>query len=600
VSAITDLPFGFAITITGDTMLRTGVAATVSLAVANNTESSIPLATGADASAFELYMPTPDLFTADQLRAIKVSAAGWAAGPLADDMSITLTPTQAGTWASGQTITFTLTNVTSGAPPGNGNVMMVPVNLGDQAPPGLADGLTVADPPKPGNLQLTDVLQVTLDSQGTVLRSPSSTDPLNNTLYLTLKNIGATPLAAGGQRFGNPRVLVSFVYGNTSGALAPTTYDTNVGPQYGSAWKITAGIQSAQLPWTATQPTYVSQDQTPQWTLTPSPSNMTLLGAAGTAQANVTFTFSDIVTFAPAGHTQMLVLCTGFAKDATTSYDPHLFVLDIAKVDAPPTRGLLSFFGTDPVIPVSDPKSQISIPLRWSMFDVASVQLLSTSALAPAQTKKYALPPKPVDYDSSTVVLPAPSSSQAVFFTLQAFDAGGGYLNSQQFTAYAQVSYVTDTSGHVYPIALFGSTYWMMANYQLATPGSYDYGDLPENQATYGRLYDSTVLSQPPTGWQVPTVADWNALFAVFGNASQAYAALIAGGRSGFNAQLGGQRDPNGSPLYQYQYQYGFYWAADGMSVQFVGGSGGSGSASAGVAVPDSQVAMSVRFIRHA
>jgi uncharacterized protein (TIGR02145 family) len=599
VSSITDLPFGFAITITGDTMLRTGVAATVSLAVANNTESAIPLATGADGSAFTLYLPTPDLFTPDQLRAVKISAAGWTAGPLADDMSIPINCTQAGTWASGQTITFTLTDVTSTAPPGNGNVMMLPVNLGDDAPPGLSDSLTVADPPKPGNLQLTDVLQVTLDSQGTVLRSPSSTDPLNNTLYLTLKNIGATPLAAGGQRFGNPQVLVSFVYGNTSGALAPTTYDRNVGPQYGSAWKIISGISSAQLPWTATDPTYVSQDQTPQWTLKPAPSNMTLLGAAGTAQANVTFTFSDVVTYAPAGHTQMLVLCTGFAKDATTLYDPHLFVLDIVKVDAPPTRGLLSFFGPNPVIPVSDPTSQITIPLRWSMFDVASVQLLSTSALAPAQTKKYALPPKPVDYDSSTVVLPAPSSSQAVFFTLQAFDAGGGYLNSQQFTAYAQVSYVTDTSGHVYPIALFGSTYWMMTNYQLATPGSYDYGDLPANEATYGRLYDSTVLSQPPTGWQVPTVADWNALFGVFGNAKQAYAALITGGRSGFKAQLGGQRtfQPDGTPLYQLQYQYGFYWAADGMSVQF---SGGSGSASAGIPVPDSRTGLSVRFIRHA
>ena len=82
------------------------------------------------------------------------------------------------------------------------------------------------------------MLQVTLDSQGSVLRSPSSADPLNNTLYLTLKNTGATSLAAGGQQFGNPRVLVSFVYGNTSGALAPTTYDPAIGAQFGSAWKI--------------------------------------------------------------------------------------------------------------------------------------------------------------------------------------------------------------------------------------------------------------------------------------------------------------------------------------------------------------------------
>jgi uncharacterized protein (TIGR02145 family) len=600
VSSITDLPFGLAVTIGGgDSVLRTGIAATVSIAVANNTGAAIALATGPDASAFAVYLPSPDLFTAAQLGAITVSADGWAAAPLAADLSINITRTQAGTWANGQIITFTLANVTSSGPPGSGTVMLLPANLGDNAPPGISDSLTVADPPKPGNLQLTDVLQVTLDSQGSVLRSPSSADPLINTLYLTLKNTGAAPLAAGGQRFGNPRVLVSFVYGNTSGALAPTTYDPAIGAQYGSAWKIAAGISSAQLPWTASDPHYVSQDNAPQWTLTPSPSNMALLGAAGTDQANVTFSFSNVVTFTPAGHTQMLVLCTGFAKDASTRYDDHLFVLDIAKTEPPPTRGLLSFFGPDPVIPVSDPKSQITVKLRWSMFDVASVQLLSSSPSIPARRTRYPVPPKPVDYDKTEVVLPAPQASEAIFFTLQAFDAGGGYLNSQQFTAYARVSYLVDTSGHVYPIALFGSTYWMLANYQLATPGSYDYADLPANEATFGRLYDTTVLTQPPAGWQVPTVADWNALSASYGDAKQAYAALIAGGRSGFNAQLGGRRTllPDGTPQYQQQYQYGHFWAASGMSVQF---SSVSGSVSAGIPVTDSRTGLSVRFIRHA
>jgi uncharacterized protein (TIGR02145 family) len=595
VSLISDLPFGLAVTIAGgDSMLRTGIAATVSIAVANNTGAPIELATGIDVSAFAVYLPSPDLFTATQLGAISVTADGWAAAPLADDLSINITRTQAGTWADGQIITFTLANVASSGPPGSGPVILVPANLGDDAPPGLSDSLTVADPPKPGNLQLTDVVQVTLDSQGTVLRSPSSADPLSNTLYLTLKNTGAAPLAAGGQRFGNPRVLVSFVYGNTSGALAPTTYDPAIGAQYGSAWKFASGISSAQLPWTATDPHYVSQDNAPQWTLTPSPSNMTLLGSAGTDQANVTFSFSNVVTFTPAGHTQMLVLCTGFAKDATTRYDDHLFVLDIAKTEPPPTRGLLSFFGTDPVIPVSDPKSQITVNLRWSMFDVASVQLLSSSPVIPAKHTSYPVPPKPVDYDKTQVTLPAPQTSEAIFFTLQAFDAGGGYLNGQQFTAYAQVSYVVDTSGHVYPIALFGSTYWMLANYQLAAAGSYD----NPGQATFGRLYDATALNQPPSGWQVPTTADWNALFGLYGDGKQAYAALIAGGRSGFNAQLGGERDfqSDGTPQLELQYQYGLYWAADGLSAQF---SSGSKSVAAGVPV-NTTFGLSVRFIRHA
>ena len=252
------------------------------------------------------------------------------------------------------------------------------------------------------------------------------------------------------------------------------------------------------------RPSARGQEHDPQWTLTPSPNNTTLLGPAGTGQANVTFSFSGVVTFAPTGHTQMLVLFTGFARDATTVYDDHLFVLDIAKVDAPPTRGLLSFFGTDPVIPVSNPNSPITIPLRWSMFDVASVHLLSSSPTVAAQRITSSIPPKPVDYGSTSVTLPAPPASEAIFFTLQAFDGTGGYLNSQQFTAYAQVSYLEDVAGLVYPIALLGNTFWMLANYQFNAVGSYDYGGNPANEAAFGKLYDSQVLSQPPAAGRCP------------------------------------------------------------------------------------------------
>lgn len=599
--SLTDVPFGLAVTnaASADTVLRTGVTTSLTIAVVNNSGADIALAAGAGAAAFAVYLPSPALFSAEQLRAITVTAGGWTGAPPGADSSIAITCTQAGTWASGNTLTFTLANVTSTGPPASGTVTLLPSNLGDDAPLSIDAAISVANPPRPGNLQLTDVLQVTLDSQGSVLRSPSPADPLSNTLYLTLKNTGATALAAGGQRFGNPQIIVSFIYGNTSGSLMPDAFDPAKGPQLGSAWTVKSGISSAQLPWTTADPRPESQQNDPQWTLAPSPNNMTLLGPASTDQANVTFSFSDVVTFTPAGHTQMLVLCTGFAKDASSSYDDHLFVLDIAKVDAPPTRGLLSFFGPDPVIPIADPNSQITIPLKWSMFDVANVQLLSSSPVVPPQRKAYPVPPKPVAYDNTTVTVPAPSASEAIFFTLQAFDAGGGYLNSQQFTAYAQVSYLQDAAGHIYPIALFGNTFWMLANYRLNVPGSYDYGDNPANEATFGRLYDTQVLSQPPSGWQVPTVADWNALFGLFGDPRQAYAALTAGGRSGFSAALGGRRtiQPNGSGTYEQMYVYGYYWAGGVVSTQF---SAVSSQASTGIPVSGPAPGLSVRFIRHA
>ena len=599
--SLSDDPFGLAVTnaATGDSILRAGVAASLTIEIVNNTGADIALASDADAAELGVYLPSPGFFTLDELRAITVTANGWTARLDPPSLAIIITRAEAGTWTSGQALTFALAGVTSSGL-GTGTVTILPANLGDEAPLSMQAPLAVASPRKLGNLQLADVLQVTLDSQGSVLRSASSADPLSNTLYLTLKNTSPAPLATGTTRYGTPQVFVSFVYGNTSGSLAPDDFDPATGPQPGSAWNITAGITSAQLPWTAANPRHDSQDHDPRWTLAPSRSNLPLLGPADSDEANVTFSFSNVVSVTPAGHTQMLVLCTGFARDDQTSYDDHLFVLDIVKLDAPPTRGLLSFFGPDPVIPVTDPTSRVTIPLRWSMFNVASIQLLSSSPAVPPLRKAYQVPPRPLDYDDITVTVPAPPESEAIFFTLQAFGAGGGYLNSQQFTAYTQVSYFTDIDGHVYPTALIGSTYWMLENYRLTAKGSYDYGDDPSVEATFGRLYDARILTMPPAGWSVPTVTDWDALFRVYGDTTQAYSALMDGGTSGFKALLGGRRAilPDNSASYEQMYEYGFYWAATGrVCAQF---SSASGRASTGTPVPDSRTALSVRFIRHA
>jgi len=595
---LTDIPVGNAVTNaqTGDPVALIGVKNTLKIELVNNSGAAIDLATGAKPATFAVYPPGA-FFTTAAIQAMQVTADGWTGKPDPGGW-LTITCARAGTWAPGATLTFSVTDAVASGPPGTDSVAMVPSNMTGDLPLEMDPPLASANPPKPGNLQLSDVLQVTLDSQGSVLRSPSATDPLSNTLYLTLKNTGATALATGATRVGNPEVRVSFVYGSTSGALAPDSYDRAKGPQLGSAWAIKVGIQSAQSPWTAANPRWDGEKDHPEWVLTPSQNNVQLLGPADTDQANVTFSFSNLVSVTPAGHTQMFVLCTGFAKDDQTAYDPHLFVLDIVKVDAPQTRGLLSFFGPDPVIPISDPEAEVQIPLRWSMFDVASVQLVTSSpAIAPLR-KAYSVPPKPLDYDHATLRMPAPRTSEAIFCTLQAFDAGGGYLNSQQFTAYAQVSYLVDGTGHVYPVALFGSRFWMLENYRFPAPDSYDYGDSPGSEGGgFGRLYPASV--QAPEGWALPTVADWTALFDSFGDPAAAYTALTSGGRSGFNALLGGQRaiQSDGSGSYQDRYVYGYYWTAGGtVSAQF---SGNSERASVGTTVPSRQTGLSVRFVRH-
>src|SRR6202042_982615 len=124
-----------------------------------------------------------------------------------------------------------------------------------------------------------------------------------------------------------------------------------------------------------------------------------------------------MVSLTPPGHTQMLVLFTGFRKDERTGYNDHLFVIDIAKLDPPPTRGLLSFAGQDPVVQVTGPKERAPVALRWGMFDVAKVQLLTSSLAIAPLTTNYP-DPQPLAYDETTLILPPLRTSEAVFMTL--------------------------------------------------------------------------------------------------------------------------------------------------------------------------------------
>ena len=83
--SLTDVPFGLAVTnaSNGGTILQTGVTTSLTIAVVNNSGADIALASGADAAAFSVYLPTPALFSLSQLRAITVTAAGSTGAPLA-------------------------------------------------------------------------------------------------------------------------------------------------------------------------------------------------------------------------------------------------------------------------------------------------------------------------------------------------------------------------------------------------------------------------------------------------------------------------------------------------------------------------------------
>jgi len=599
---LTTTPIGSAMAdaTTGDAVVTIGTPTSLTLTLVNNSGADIALLAGPQPSAFAVYAPAK-LFASDRVREMHVAAAGWNSSIDAHGKALTIFATTAATWVTSQKLTLSIAGVVVDGPPAAGMILIAPSNMKGNVPPQVQVPLAVAAAPPQGSLPLDEVLQVSLASQGVIYRSESA-DPLTNTLFLNLKNISDEALSSDGAG-GSPEVQVSFVYGDTSGALAPDDGSA------GSAWGIKVSVPSAQQGWGGFPPTGPTGSEPPHWTLRPSGTNKTLLGPARSDTANATFAFSNIASLTPFGHTQMIVFCTGFRKDAKTAYTDHLYVLDIVKQDPPLTRGLLSFHADHAVMEVSDPKVGPSIQLHWGMFYVSKVLLIASTPAAAAGVvagsngREQRLPIttsypnlKPLDYGAAELKLPRLHTSQPIFLTLQAYDSAGTYLNGLQFTAYAELQYVVDAGGRAYRTALIGDTYWMLEDWAFDTDGSWIYGDGSTVDPSRGRMYDwEAAQAHVPDGWALPDNDDWNALNAQYGGGEEAFRALIAGGTSHFDAQLGGQRTLE--PAYDGIGDYGYYWAAEGhVCAQF---SAESSSLSTGTAI-DPGYAISVRYVRHA
>lgn len=138
---------------------------------------------------------------------------------------------------------------------------------------------------------------------------------------------------------------------------------------------------------------------------------------------------------------------------------------------------------------------------------------------------------------------------------------------------------ITDSrDGQVYPTVQIGEQCWLQKNMNYETGNNWCYDNDPANCATYGRLYDwETVLGVCPSGWHLPSDAEWTALTTFLGGVS------IAGGKmkeagtahwsspntgatnsSGFTALPGGNRSYNG--VFYYLTEDAYFWSAAGHS----------------------------------
>ncbi len=159
---------------------------------------------------------------------------------------------------------------------------------------------------------------------------------------------------------------------------------------------------------------------------------------------------------------------------------------------------------------------------------------------------------------------------------------------------------VTDIDGNVYHTVRIGTQVWMVENLKTTkyrdgtsipnitdntawsnlTTGAYcDYNNGPSNSATYGRLYNWYAATDArgicPTGWHVPSDAEWTTLVNYFGGDSVAGGKLKEAGtthwaspntgatnESGFTAFPGGYRQSNGS--FDDIGIVGYWWSATG------------------------------------
>jgi uncharacterized protein (TIGR02145 family) len=546
---------------TGQKSIYIGQMAQLDFSLGNYTGGGITFKAGGSASTFEIYLPP--FFKPNDLNGMSIKLADWEFTVDQDEQSLLLTYSGAGEkiWPDGGVFAFSLVGVQSSEKkPSTDNIQVNISNMkGEHLPPQVQAPLSLLEPPQPHNASLEDVLQVSLENQGSVFVS-SRNDPLRNSLFLNLKNLGTAALYSGAAMWaGSPMVIVSFVYGDTSGALA---FDRkSEAPTTGSAWKIQGAIHVDQTSgWSITNPDPAGQAPHPQWVLHPVNTNKEIIGTD--AHANVSFEFSDIISFTPTGHTQMTLHFTGFRKDEQTAYDDYVLTLDIVKQEPPPTRGLLNFFATsDPIVRVTRPNQSFKIQLKWAMFDVTKINLITGLPNTPAHSRTYPSP-APLAYDGHQLELPGISQSTPVFMTLQAFDGNGGYLNSLQFTVFIDARMFTDKDGKVYPAVLIKNKLWMAQNLDYKAPeGSFFYNDDTGNENRYGRLYSWRAAQQSiPQGWRLPSRRDWQELLDNYGPSEAAYKALIVGGASGFDARLGGWRSEAGN--YSDNEKIGYYWTS--------------------------------------
>ena len=316
------------------------------------TDSVAPIAISEVTIKFPLKIIKPE-----NVATITVASDGWDS-PRAARSNLMLKAKSAINLSSAAPLTIKLAGVKSGFVAATNDELLV--HAGGEAP--TTKIFLMRYPTEAGDL--TKALTPKL-LPGRVFRTPERHSTIENVISLVLTNNSpSTPLVQG-KWVTTPTILVSFVYGNDIGSLAPARplSDPN------SAFNIVIDPQATYkddkktFEWSAAPPDKGSADDvSPTWSLQPVPENVSVLGPQ--SGASVEFRISMLSTAAPAGITLIYLQYSGFP-----GYSDGYFTLQLQKREPRPT---IAYFDGDPtqVAALND-----KVTVKWQTIMVDKVEL---------------------------------------------------------------------------------------------------------------------------------------------------------------------------------------------------------------------------------
>ena len=146
---------------------------------------------------------------------------------------------------------------------------------------------------------------------------------------------------------------------------------------------------------------------------------------------------------------------------------------------------------------------------------------------------------------------------------------GGGDLPSSSSVGYTGSYGSVTYEGQTYKTVIIGEQTWLAENLNYEAEGSRCYDNDPANCAKYGRLYNwETAMMVCPSGWHLPTRAEWDALLTYAGGSTSGTKLKSTSGwnlngtdQYGFSALPGGNSLSYGSSFNGIGYE-GFWWTA--------------------------------------